>query len=87
MFLLRDGDNKKILMAFTTKAGPPGQKFLKPCVNGVLKFQFFFLHLSSKVLAGVGVRTLKYPYMDICDSVFRAIKSSHSSWDFNFLGG
>ena len=31
-----------------------------------LKFQFFFLNLSSKVLAGVGVRTSKYPYMDIC---------------------
>ena len=29
------------------------QKCLKPCVNGVLKFQFFFLNLSSKVLAGV----------------------------------
>ena len=41
------------------------QKCRKPCVNGVLKFQFFFLNLSSKVLAGVGVRTLKYPYMDI----------------------
>ena len=42
------------------------QKCLKPSVNGVLKFQFFFLNLSSKVLAGVGVRTSKYPYMDIC---------------------
>ena len=43
------------------------QKCLKLCVNGVLKFQFFFLNLSSKVLAGVGVRTSKYPYMDICE--------------------
>ena len=43
------------------------QKCLKPCVNNVLKFQFFFLNLSSKVLAGVGVRTSKYPYMDICE--------------------
>ena len=42
------------------------QKCLQPCVNGVLKFQFFFLNLSSKVLAGVIVRTSKYPYMDIC---------------------
>ena len=42
------------------------QKCLKPCVNGVLKLQFFFLNLSSKVPAGVGVRTSKYPYMAIC---------------------
>ena len=42
------------------------QKCLKPCGNGVLKFQFFFFNLSSKVLASVGVRTSKYPYMDIC---------------------
>ena len=42
------------------------QKCRKPCVNGVLKIQFFFLNLSSKVLAGVGVRTSKYTYMDIC---------------------
>ena len=41
------------------------QKCLKPCVNGVLKIQFFFLNLSSKVLAGIGVRTSKYPYMDM----------------------
>ena len=30
------------------------------------KFQFLFLNLFSKVLAGVIVRTSKYPYMDIC---------------------
>ena len=42
------------------------QKCLKPWVNGVLKFQIFFLNLSSKVLGGFGVRTSKYPYMDIC---------------------
>ena len=42
------------------------QKCLKLCVNGVLKFQFFFINLSSKVLAGVRVRTSKYPYIDIC---------------------
>ena len=42
------------------------QKFLKLCVYGVLKFQFFFRNLSSKFLAGVRVRTSKYPYMDIC---------------------
>ena len=47
--------------------GVLAQKYLKSCVNGVLKFQFFFLNLSSKVLAGVIVRTSKYPYMDICD--------------------
>ena len=44
-----------------------GQALMDSCgVNGVLKFQFFFLNLSRKVLAGVGVRTSKYPYMDIC---------------------
>ena len=43
------------------------QKCLEPCLNGVLKFQFFFLNLSSKVLAGVIVRTTKYPNMDICE--------------------
>ena len=37
------------------------------CVNGVLKFQFFFLILSSKFPAGVKVRTSKYPCMDICE--------------------
>ena len=42
------------------------QKCLKPCVNGVLKFKFFFLNLSSNLLAGVTVRMSKYPYMDIC---------------------
>ena len=42
------------------------KKLLKPCVNGVLKFQFFFLNLSSKFPDGVRVRTSKYPYMDIC---------------------
>ena len=47
--------------------GVLAQKCLKPWVNGVLKFQFFFLNLSSKVLAGFGVRTSKYPYMDICE--------------------
>ena len=52
--------------------GVLAQKCLKPCVNGVLKFQFFFLNLSSKVLTGVGVRMSKYPYMDIC--VFRHSK-------------
>ena len=26
------------------------------------------MDLSSKVLAGVGVRMSKYPYMDICDT-------------------
>ena len=29
------------------------QKCLKPCVNGVLEFKFFFLNLSSKFVAGV----------------------------------
>ena len=52
---------------FNFDFGVLAQKCLKPCVNGVLKFQFFFLNLSSIVLAGVGVRTSKYPYMDICD--------------------
>ena len=50
------------------------QKCLKPSVNGVLKFQFFFLSLSSKVLACVGVRTSEYPYMDICGSQGAIIK-------------
>ena len=34
---------------------------LKTCVNCVF-FQLFFLNLSSKVPAGVRVRTSKYPY-------------------------
>ena len=42
------------------------QKCPKTCVNCVLKFQLFSLNLSSKVPAGVRLRTLKYPYMDIC---------------------
>ena len=62
------------------------QKCLKPCVNGVLKFQFFFLNLSSKVLAGVGVRTSKYPYMDTCGFVFhKRIYNFFESESFNTL--
>ena len=53
-------------MNFNFDFGVLAQKCLKPYVNGVLKFQFFFLNLSTKVLAGVGVRTSKYPYMDLC---------------------
>ena len=52
---------------FDFRVLPP--KCLNSCVNGVLKFKFFFLNLSSKVLAGVIEGTSKYPYMDICDSV------------------
>ena len=40
--------------------GVIAQKCLKPCVNDVLKFQFFFLNLYSKFPAGVGVRKSKY---------------------------
>ena len=54
------------LIKFNFDFGVLAQKCLRTWVNGVLKFQFFFLNLSSKVLAGVGVRTSKYPYMDIC---------------------
>ena len=54
-------------MNFNLDFGFLAQKCLKPFVNGVLKFQFFFLNISSKVLAGVIVRTSKYPYMDICE--------------------
>ena len=43
-------------------------KCLIPCVNGVLKFQFFFLNLGSKFTAGVRLRTSKCPYMDKCGS-------------------
>ena len=57
------------LRAYYFNFGVLAQKCLKPCVNDVLKFQFFFLNLSSKVLAGVWVRTSKYPYMDICAPV------------------
>ena len=42
------------------------QKSLKTCINCDLKFQLFFLNLSSKFPAVV--RTSKYPYMDICDT-------------------
>ena len=53
------------------------QKCLKPCVNGVLKFQLFFLNLFSKFPAGVRVRTSKYPYMDMCDSFWLGL----AKWD------
>ena len=58
------------------------QKCLKPCVNGVIKFQFFFLTLYSKVLAGVWVRASKYPYMDICVHPLTYIlpKSTYAPW-------
>ena len=35
---------------------------LRICVICVFKFQLFFLNLFSKVLAGIRVRTLTYPY-------------------------
>ena len=57
---------KRFFKNLNSNFGVLAQKCLKPCVNRVLKFNFFFLNLSSKVLAGVGVRTSKYPYMDIC---------------------
>ena len=57
---------KSFFINFNFDVGVLAQKFLKPCVNGVLKFKFFFLNLSSKVTAGVIVRTSKYPYIDIC---------------------
>ena len=58
---------KQFFINFNFDFGVLAQKSLKPCANGVFKFQFFFLDLSSKVLAGVGVRMSKYPYMDICE--------------------
>ena len=63
----------RFFMNFTFDFGVLAQKCLKPCVNGILKFQFFFLNLSSKVLAGVIVRTSKYPYMDICVKAIKTI--------------
>ena len=56
---------KPFFIKFNFDFGVLAQKCLKPCVNGALKFQFFFLNLSSKVLASVIVRTSKYTYMDI----------------------
>ena len=58
---------KQFFINFNLDFGILAQKCLKLCANGILKFQFFFLNLSSKVLAGVEVRTSKYPYMDICE--------------------
>ena len=57
---------KLFFINFNFDFGVLAQKCIEPCVKGVLKFKFFFLNLSSKVLAGVWVRTSKYPYMDIC---------------------
>ena len=64
---------KLFLINFNFDFRALAQKCLKPCVNGVLKFQFVFLNLSSKVIAGVWVRTSKYPYMDICDHHFQSL--------------
>ena len=50
---------KQFFINFNFDFGVLAQKCLKLCANGVLKFQFFFLNVSSKVLAGVGVRTSK----------------------------
>ena len=57
---------KQFFINFNLDFGVLAHKCLKPWVNDILKFQFFFLNLSSKVLAGVGVRMSKYPYMAIC---------------------
>ena len=46
---------------------------LKPCVKGVLKFQFFNLNLSSKFPASVRVKMSKYPYMDMCENSINCI--------------
>ena len=48
---------KPFLINFNLNFRVLAQKCCKPCVNGVLKFKLFFLNLSSKVLAGVIVRT------------------------------
>ena len=64
------------------------QKCLQPCVNCVLKFQIFFLNLSSKVLAGVGVRTSNFPYMDICEDLrvqLMCLVWLIKSWQTTFL--
>ena len=45
--------SKPFFINFNFDFGVIAQKCLKPCVNGILKFQFFFLNLSNKVLAGV----------------------------------
>ena len=65
--------NSFFFINFNFDFGVLTQKCLKPCENGVLKFQFFFLNLSSKVLAGVGVRTSKYLYMDICATTLQLV--------------
>ena len=49
------------LINFNFDFGFLAKKYLKPCLNGISKFQFFFLHLSSKFPAGV--RTSQYPYI------------------------
>ena len=67
---------KPIFINFNFDFGFLAQKLLKPCVNGVLKFQFFFLNLSSKFPAGVRVRTPKYPFKDMCDLVTQTFSNS-----------
>ena len=84
-----------VFINFDLDFGVFAQKCLKPCVNGVLKFKFFFLNLSS-FLAGVRVRTSKYIYMDIraityfvrvyqlfCDKHFGIITPTPRSNKFN----
>ena len=63
---------------FNFDFGVLAEKCLNPCVNGVLKFKFFFLNLSSKVLAGVRVRMSKYPYMDICEEGYAGLRKSRA---------
>ena len=69
---------KQFFKNFNFDFGVLAQNCRKPCVNGVLKFQFFFLNLYNKVLAGVGVRTSKYPNMD------SVLTIKYSAWHFQY---
>ena len=48
-------------------------------VNGVLKFHFFFLNLSSKFPARVRVRMSKYPYVDVSEMLENVLKTTLSA--------
>ena len=83
----------RFFLNFNFDFGVLAQKCPNRYVKDVFKFLFLFLNLSSKVLAGVIVRTSKYPYMDICALATQCLlkrlvkfwEHQKKFWDTNFF--
>ena len=63
LFIFAEHNILPVFINFDFYFGLLDKKCLKPCENGVQKFKFFFLNLSSKFPSGVKVRKSKCHYM------------------------